>query len=428
MTKSYQESLDYLFSLQFFGIKLGLDNIRSLLDRVGNPQQQLRIIHVAGTNGKGSTSAALTSILHAAGFKTGLYTSPHLHSFTERIRVNTRQISEAEVVALIDTFRPHAEQLKATFFEVTTAMALLCFAQQQVDWVVLETGMGGRLDATNVVGPELSIITPVAFDHAGYLGDSIAAIAAEKVGIVKPGVPVVCAAQDPEAADVIQQVCRDLGSPLIVAGKDFETLIAADGEHFSVAEAGHVSGPFMTFLPGCHQWQNLALAVAAVHVLKGLGLDVSDAAVATGLRTLRWPGRLEWLADRILIDGAHNCAGMAVLTDYLMRSEISGVHLIFGCKADKQAGAMLSTILPFVARLYITIPPGVEAVDPTSLLESARSAGVVTEIFTQPREALTAARQLRQPGDIILIAGSLFLIADLRAQLVDNPHVLDIVV
>ncbi len=426
MTKSYQESLDCLFSLQFFGIKLGLDNIRSLLDRVGNPQQQLRIIHVAGTNGKGSTCAALTSILHAAGYTTGLYTSPHLHSFTERIRVNTVQVTEAEVVELIDIFRPHAEDLKATFFEVTTAMALLCFARHQVDWVVLETGMGGRLDATNAVLPEVSILTPIAFDHAGYLGDSLAAIAGEKAGIIKPGVPVVCAAQEVAAGDVIQLVCREQGSPLMVEGSHFEIRIDAAGKGFDLAWSDQVLGPFLGPLQGLHQLQNLGLAVAAITLLRDRGLEIADEAVACGLRQLRWPGRLEWLPEGILIDGAHNCAGVAVLADYLERNQLSGIHLIFGCKADKQAGPMLDTLLPFVARLYLTSPPGVDAVAPQSLLESAQKAGVAAEVFAQPKAALAAAQQARQQ-DILLIAGSLFLIAELRALIVENPEILEIV-
>ena len=427
MTKSYQESLDYLFSLQFFGIKLGLDNIRSLLDRVGNPQQQLRIIHVAGTNGKGSTSAGITSILHAAGYKTGLYTSPHLHNFTERIRVNTRQISEAEVVSLVDEIRPHAQQLKATFFEVTTAMALLCFARHRVDWVVLETGMGGRLDATNVVVPDLSVITPIALDHGSFLGHTLAAIAAEKAGIIKPGVTVVCAAQEPAAAEVIQQTSAELGCSLLQGDIDFKVVVNSDAGQFSVMRGDAGAGPFTTRLPGRHQWHNLALAVAAVSELQRTGLVVPSAAMATGLTQVRWPGRLEWLGERILIDGAHNDAGIEALTAYLTHLKLTDIHLIFGCKEDKQAAAMLAKLLPFVARVYITTPPAVAAVDPEVLVATARCHGVAAECYASPRAALTSAKLLCKQEETIVAAGSLFLIADLRAALVDNPDVLDII-
>ena len=205
MNESYQASLDYLYSLQLFGIKLGLENICQLLERLGNPQRKLRIIHIAGTNGKGSTAAALANIFHATGIRAGLYTSPHLHSFTERVRIDTRQIEEAEVVRLTDELRPHAKELRATFFEFTTALALLHFQRSGAKWAILETGLGGRLDATNAVDPELCLITPIDHDHNTYLGDSLAEVAAEKAGIFKPGVPVICSRQSPEAADVLQR-------------------------------------------------------------------------------------------------------------------------------------------------------------------------------------------------------------------------------
>ncbi len=427
MSKNYQESLDYLYSLQFFGIKLGLDNVRSLLARVNNPQQQLRIIHIAGTNGKGSTSAAITSILHAAGFSTGLYTSPHLHHFSERIRINTKQVSEVEIVSLVEEIRPHAEQLKATFFEVTTVMALLAFARHKVDWVVLETGMGGRLDATNTVMPELTVLTPIAFDHAGFLGNSLAAIAAEKAGIIKPGIPVVCAEQKSEATEVIRQTCARLDSSLVQSGVDFHVSVDCVMERFSVTGKGGSLGPYGSSLAGLHQCQNQGLALAAIMELKQRGLVVSEAAVAAGLTQLRWPGRLEWLADRVLIDGAHNLAGIDALVQYLERMNLSDLHLIFGCKEDKQASDMLVRLLPYAACVYATKPPDVDAVDPGVMVAVARQHGVVATGFSTARSALAAARQARNEQATIVVAGSLFLIADLRAALVENPNVLDII-
>ncbi len=426
MANSYQESLDYLYSLQFFGIKLGLDNIRTLLDRVGQPQRQLRIIHVAGTNGKGSTSAALAGMLHAAGIRTGLYTSPHLHNFTERIRVAGHQIGEAEAVSLVDELRPHAEELKATFFEVTTAMALLSFARHKVAWAVLETGMGGRLDATNVVSPELCVVTPIAMDHAGYLGKSLAAIAAEKAGIFKPGVPVVCARQPEEVTGVLARKGTELGCPLYFLGREYQ-VEAGEDQCFSVTTDGASLGPFTVSLAGRHQLQNLALAVAGIAVLNRQGLSVSPASMAAGLRRLRWPGRLEWLPERILLDGAHNRAGVDALCEYLDLQHLAGVHLVFGCKADKQAADMLSRLLPFTARAYLTSPPDVDAVNPEELAQVAGENGTAATVYRDPSAALAAARQERHEGEVILIAGSLFLVAALRALLVEEVGTLEII-
>ena len=220
MSDNYRESLDYLYSLQLFGIKLGLENIRQLLARLGNPQRKLRIIHIAGTNGKGSTAATLANIFQVAGISAGLYTSPHLHSFTERIRVAAKQISEAEVVELIDELRPHAEELRTTFFEFTTAMALLHFQRSGVEWAILETGLGGRLDATNVVESELCLLTPIALDHTAYLGNTLAEVAAEKAGIFKSQVPVISSRQQPEVEQVLVERASELYAPLMLFGRD----------------------------------------------------------------------------------------------------------------------------------------------------------------------------------------------------------------
>jgi len=238
MAQGYQESLDYLYSLQFFGIKLGLDNTRELLSRLGNPQSDLRIIHIAGTNGKGSTAAALAAIFHTAKIPAGLYTSPHLHSFTERVRVDTNPISEAEVVELIDEIRPHAEALRTTFFEFTTALALLCFQRHGLGWVILETGLGGRLDATNVVDPELCLITPISLDHTAYLGDGLAQIAAEKAGIFKSETPIISGYQDSEVENILVQQATLLNSPLSRFGKEYTCdsgagMFSISGENFS---------------------------------------------------------------------------------------------------------------------------------------------------------------------------------------------------
>jgi len=415
MDDSYRASLDYLYSLQLFGIKLGLQNIRELLARIGNPQQQLRIVHIAGTNGKGSTAAALANIFEAAGIPAGLYSSPHLHSFTERIRVATRQIDEAEVVALIEELRPHAEELRTTFFEFTTALALLHFQRSGVPWVILEVGLGGRLDATNAVTPELCLITPIARDHSLYLGNSPAEVAAEKAGIFKPGVPVISARQTPDVLQVLRAQAAELQLPLQVAGEAYHWQ-SAEGQFSFCAEDVELAD-LRPKLVGVHQHQNLALALAAAVALRKAGLELPDAALRQGVERVRWPGRLEWLADDVLLDGAHNPAGAQVLADHLARLGLKKLHLLVGMKADKQADEILKLLLPFAAHLYATRPPVDDAVDPAALVALARSSGVSATVCESPESALAAAFQARRPGEVLLVAGSLFLVAEVRGLL-----------
>ena len=422
---NYQESLAYLYSLQLFGIKLGLENIRELLSRVGNPQEQLRIIHIAGTNGKGSTAAALASVFHAAAIPAGLYTSPHLHSFTERIRIDTQQISEAEVVGLIDDLRPHAEALRITFFEFTTAMALLCFQRRGVHWVILETGLGGRLDATNIVTPELCLMTPIDLDHTAYLGTELAKVAAEKAGIFKSEVAVISAYQDAEVRAVFQQRARELNSPLLQFGRDYHWLSGTNS--FSVTGINFSLDKIRARLLGVHQQQNLALAAAGMGYLAQHGLDVSPAEIQAGLEKVQWPGRLEWLPGRILVDGAHNPAGAKKLAIYLQQQKLEKLHLVIGCKADKQSRELLSELLPFVSSLYATEPPVDEAVPAAELVQQAREIGVSASEYSDPVFAIQAALQQRSAEETILVAGSLFLVAAIRECLLPEVDPLAII-
>ena len=424
MGDSYRESLDYLYSLQWFGIKLGLQNIRELLTRLGNPQQQLRIIHVAGTNGKGSTAAALANIFEAAGIPAGLYSSPHLHSFTERIRVATRQISESEVAELARELRPHAEDLTVTFFEFTTAMALLHFQRCGLEWVILEVGLGGRLDATNVVAPELCLVTPIAQDHSIYLGNSLAEIAAEKAGIIKSGVSVISARQEPQALEILRQHAAQLQAPLLLAGIDYHWM--GEGERFSFRSAGVDLTNLCPRLAGMHQQQNLALALAAAAQLKKSGVDLPDTALRQGVERTRWPGRLEWLPGKVLLDGAHNPAGVRVLAEYLSQQGLHELHLLIGMKADKQADQMLALLLPFATRVYATRPPVDAAVDPALLVRQASIAGVPAADYDSPDAALDAALQTRKAGGVLLVAGSLFLVGRIRELLLPDTRLLAI--
>lgn len=427
MPHSYRENLDYLYGLQFFGIKLGLENIRELLSRVGNPQDHLRIIHIAGTNGKGSTAAALAAAFHVAGISAGLYTSPHLHDFSERIRIDTRQIGSDEIVSLTEELRPHAEALQATFFEVTTAMALLSFQRHGVEWAILETGMGGRLDATNAVTPDLCLLTPIGLDHSAYLGDSFAEIAAEKAGIIKKAVPVISARQNPDAQAVIVTQAAAKSAPLLMEGRDYHYTDL--GQFFRFTMEASVLQKIKPILQGKHQHQNLALAAAALTYLKQSALiTIEEDDIKLGLERVCWPGRLELLPDRILLDGAHNPAGAEGLAGYLQQEKLNNVHMVIGCKADKQADQVLQRLLPFVGHLYVTSPPVAEAFDPKRMVQQAQRAGVRAEYYPEPEDALAAAQMKRRDGDYILVAGSLFLIAAIRSLLLSDTDSLKIVI
>ncbi len=424
MNQEQRDSLDYLFALRFFGIKLGLETIAALLDRVGNPHRKLRILHIAGTNGKGSTAAALASIFHAAGLPAGLYTSPHLHQFSERIRVDTRQLELDEAIALIEELRPHAEQLQATFFEVTTAMALLAFQRRGAVWAIMECGMGGRLDATNIVVPELCLLTPVALDHTRYLGETLAQVAGEKAGIIKSGVPVISARQTPEAAVVFDQRAQQLGSRLLLPDRDYSWWSRA--EDFDVCAGSLDLKAVRPTLPGWHQHQNLALAAAAAGYLRDIGVELEPAAVRSGLERVCWPGRLEWLPQRVLLDGAHNLAGAAILADYLNQQQLHGIHLIFGCKADKQVLPMLDLLLPFCQHVYATRPPVDAAADLELLCSHAADQGVAARSFADPVAALQAARESRAAAEPILVAGSRSLVAAIRELVIDRTDITSI--
>ncbi|MCU0789293.1 MAG: bifunctional folylpolyglutamate synthase/dihydrofolate synthase, partial [Verrucomicrobia bacterium] len=325
---TYSEAIDYLYSLRVFGLKLGLENTRRLAAEAGHPQERLRFIHIAGTNGKGSVAAMLESIYRAAGLRVGLYTSPHLVSFRERIQVNRQMISEADVVRLAGELRmlspanslanpqsairsPHSHDACPTFFEFVTVMALRYFAEQKCDLVIWETGLGGRLDATNIVTPLASVITNIEPDHQRWLGHDLRSIAAEKAGIIKPGVPVITATSEPEAFAVIQDTARAQGSPL--------TLVTPS--HGTHPPLDQIRLPLL----GWHQRINAATALAAVQVLQPR-LPVSESAVLIGLETVQWAGRLQLLArgaGRVLLDGAHNASGATTLRA-AMQEEFAG--------------------------------------------------------------------------------------------------------
>jgi dihydrofolate synthase/folylpolyglutamate synthase len=393
---TYAEAIEYLFGIRLLGQKLGLETMRRLLERMGNPERALRFIHIAGTNGKGSVAAMCHAVLQAAGIRTGLYTSPHLVSFCERFQINGQPIAEAEVVRLVEHLQPllkRHEQRAPTFFEVTTAMALQYFREQHVDVAVWETGLGGRLDATNVVTPIVSVITNVAFDHMQYLGETLPQIAAEKAGIIKPGVPVVTAARDEQALRVIRQECATRGCRLI------EVMEPLDWE---------------TPLAGEHQRWNCATAVAAI---RASGLPASDDQIRAGLRQTKWPGRFQVIGN-VVLDGAHNAAGLAALLDALHK-QFPGRPLtfIFGVLRDKNYDQMCAMLVPPANRVFCVPVNSERTSDPGHIAELCRGIRRRADIRVFPNLPAAYAAAQQSPGDLIVITGSLFLVGEALSRL-----------
>jgi dihydrofolate synthase/folylpolyglutamate synthase len=382
---NYPEALAWLYSTQQFGIKLGLENTHRLLAVLDHPERACRFLHVAGTNGKGSTCAMLDSVLRAAGHRTGLYTSPHLVDFRERVRVNGEMIPEVDVVRILTRLRDATNgwDHAPTYFEFSTALALRHFADAGAEFVVLETGMGGRLDSTNAVTPLVSVITPIAMDHAQWLGDTLAKIAAEKAGILKPGVPAVSAAQEPEAAAVLEARASEVGAPL----------------EFVREPLGLPLG-----LSGDHQKRNAALAVAA---LRAARIEIPDAALRQGLATVQWPGRFQKFGNRFVLDGGHNPHAAAQLVR-TWREEFGEARplVIFSALGDKDYPAMLETLAEIADELWIVPVRSARATEPETL---AAAAPMSTRIFESLDAALAeAGRQ----GCRVLVTGSLFLVGE----------------
>ena len=423
---NYPDSVHFLYSLgnEIKTAKLGLERIRAVLEALGRPQDRLRFVHVAGTNGKGSTCAMLESALRAAGAPsgpcTGLFTSPHLAEPTERIRIDGRPIAAdrfAEAFnrvhsAVEDLLAAGAIDLHTTYFETVTAMALLVFAQEGAQTVVLEVGLGGRLDATNVVSPDLCVITPVDFDHEAFLGKSLESIAAEKAGILKPGVPAVFARQRPEAARVLDQRAAELAIP-VARTADWPVCdldLDSRGSRFRLTGERdlHIACP----LAGEHQVEN---AVTAAVALACLG--VADSAIEAGIACTRWPGRLERVSERpeIILDGAHNPAGARALAAYIDRFySHRPVRLIYGAMRDKAIDEISGILFPRARQVIVTAPLQARALAPEALRDIAGH----PDLRTAPtlRDAL-ALVEAASPEDVVFVTGSLFLVAEARALL-----------
>jgi dihydrofolate synthase / folylpolyglutamate synthase len=415
--------LEYLFGLEFHGHKLGLDNIRVITDALGRPQDASPSVAVAGTNGKGSVCAVVSTALQAAGYRTGRYTSPHLVRVEERFAIDGRPADPAELEQIIGDLRLLVGDLRAagrlqatpTFFEVATAAAFELFRRRRVDVAVLEVGMGGRLDATTVASPLAGAITNIAFDHQQYLGHTLGEIAFEKAGIAKPGMRLVCGERAPEAFEVIAAACAERRATLVPAFDGVELSAATEGglTSMTLRTPAGAYGPLTLGLAGRHQAQNAVVAVRLLEALTEAGVPVPPPAVERGLREARWPGRLDWrrLPDgrRALLDAAHNGAGAEALAAYLREAVPHGQPLVFGAMRDKDYAAMLRHLLPYATHVVLTSPPTPRAADPASLEAAALAADPEAHVVVEP-DPVAAMDAAWAHGPDITVAGSIFLL------------------
>ena len=417
---SYHSCLQTMYGLQRFGIKLGLSTIRKILSGMGNPQDTYNCIHVAGTNGKGSVASSLASILNQAGYKTGLYTSPHLVHFNERIQINNRPISNSNVVASYNAIKnAHHGEREPTFFEFATVMAFFEFARQKVDWAVIETGMGGRLDATNIIRPRVSIITNISLEHRDYLGDTLKQISGEKAGIIKSRTPVVTGIRQKKAFAVIENKAAEKSAPLFCLGKDFKVRRSASGTFSYHGIEANWQG-LQTGLAGSHQVDNAALVLAACEILIQNGGKLSLNNIKAGLLKNRWPGRLEIVSTepQIILDGAHNFIAARNLARFLSAHFADrNLTMIIGILDDKPYNAMLKCLLPTANRVILTRAKINRALEPEKLEAFAKKIVPKVIINADVRQALNFAIDTSSPDDVICVAGSLYVVGEAKQAL-----------
>lgn len=416
-----RDALALLDARARFGMKPGLETIRGMLAAVGDPQRRLRFIHVAGSNGKGSVCAMIAAALQGCGYRVGLYTSPHLVRFHERVQVNGRDIGGDELAVAMDALGPALARFpEATYFEVATALAIWHFAHVGVDVVVLEVGLGGRLDATNVIdAPLVTVVTNISLEHTDVLGKTEAEIAREKGGIVKGGAPLVTGATG-EALATLRAIARERGASLRALGDDFVPLPEdgdARGQRLEVEglrDWGVVAIPFV----GAHQAENAALALAALDEAHALGLPVGIAEARAGLAAAHWPGRLQRIegAPALLLDGAHNPAGMQSLVAYLEAEKLRPV-VVFGALADKDWAGMIELLAPHVRDAIVTRVPSGRALDPQDAARAFSVAGVMGMVVEEPGHALRAAEGIAGADGVVLVTGSLYLVGEILARL-----------
>ena len=421
MPSSYKSTLQYLLSLERHGIKPGLERISRLLKLLGDPQLKYPAVHVAGTNGKGSTSAMLSSVLNEAGMRTGLYTSPHLVKFNERIQVSGRMITGPELCEAARIVKKAAARMPGspiTFFEFTTAMAFVHFSLKEVDIAVIETGMGGRFDATNTLLPEVSVITNVNVDHTQYLGSGLKEIAFEKSGIIKPGRPVVTGEIKKAPLSVIRKRAKESSSSLYVLNRDFSVQIAPSSLSYSGLEL-ELNG-LRLGLSGPHQAMNAGLSLAAIEALRQRGFQIPVSAIRAGLRKAAWPGRFETISKKplVIIDGAHNPAGARTLANALKDLSYKRLILVLGIMADKDIDAILKELIPLCDEAIATEPRMERSAAAAMLAEKIRAFGKPALEVRRVKDACKEAIQRAGKNDCVCVTGSLFTVGEARAFLV----------
>lgn len=428
---AYQQALDYLYRFVDYSLvrnfrhtpeKFNLDRMEAFLALINRPQLSYPVIHVAGTKGKGSTAALIASVLRANGYRVGLYTSPHLQEFNERIQVNGQPVDPQELVSLIDDLRPAIDQTEEiTWFEITTGMAFEYFRRKQVDVAVIEVGLGGRLDATNVVHPLVSVITSLSMDHVNILGDTLAKIAYEKAGIIKPGRPLALAPQQAEAREVVERIAAERGSPVFAVGRDLQAVPLAhnlDGQSLRITLASGESCELAIPLLGLHQVENAATAYAALLLARQQGLAIRDEAIQAGFAQVEWPGRFELLRREppVIVDSAHNRDSAQrlrqALDDYLPGRD---VVLLFGASEDKDVAGIYEELLPRVREVIATQSIHPRAALAENLAEQAILAGRPAQAVMPLEAAVEVALQHAGEDAVVLAAGSLFIAAAVRA-------------
>lgn len=425
----FQEAMNYLQNLTKFGMNFGLGRITELLSRLGDPQNTLPIIHVGGTNGKGSTSAMLESMLRAGGYRVGVFTSPHLHSYTERYKINGHEIKHNNIAQLISAIRPHLENMVTegfehpTEFEVSTALAFMYFAQEQVDFLVLEVGLGGAIDSTNVVNPLLTIITNIGMDHMDYLGNTIADIAGVKAGIIKPGIPVVTAATRQQALAVIRQVAKANNALLVQVGEQISwEIISTSMEGLVMDWRGRNQNFKGLTLPllGKHQAINAATALAALEVLMEAGsIKLNEQQIKAGLAATKWPARLEIVqrTPLVVIDGAHNLDGAQTLRQALQEFfRYEHLILVIGMLGDKEREKVVDELAPLAKIVVVTKPNSPRAGDWQSLADHVRQYVSQVYLIEDIHAAVDKGLSLTGTLDLVCITGSLYMVAEARAR------------
>ncbi|MFW8601435.1 bifunctional folylpolyglutamate synthase/dihydrofolate synthase [Desulfobacterota bacterium M19] len=414
---SYAETWRFLDNLQFFKIKLGLDSMTDFLGRLGHPENNLRFIHIGGTNGKGSTAISLRTILSRAGLRVGLYTSPHLSSVRERFQIDGSLISKVDFARQAARIMAVMNEQQITYFEFTTTLALLWFAEQQVDIAILEVGMGGRLDATNVITPLVSIITNVSMDHENYLGRTLPEVAAEKAGIIKSGVPLISGVLSAAARKVIERRATELAAPLRRLKRDFVMTQEKSGQGWHYKSASRDMAGLELALRGSYQGENAALVIAALDSLADHGVRAGDNDIRAGLKAVRWPGRMEFLnvAGRdYLLDGAHNPAGVEALIEALAEFPDRRLILIWASMADKDYSLCLRRIAPLCQSLIFTRPEENRSATPAQLRQALSPDSPSCYSSDSVEEALKTAQSFIKDGDLIVVAGSLYLVGKAR--------------